>query len=358
MTDPVRVRQRLRGHWTPAGLARLTLTATVIALCAYVALPFVPSLAWSAALAVIAWPVHRRLRSLLGSADLAAVVGVLAVTLVVFGPVALMAPVLIDEAQRGIAVVRTIVAERPWTRIETAHPTLGRLLDWVARQVDLGAVLGRAGSLLTSIGTIALRWSLESVTQLALTAFFLFYFLRDAARLIDGLVARLPLATATSRRLLAEIGDTVVATLFGKVVVGLVQGMLGGLALWLLDVPGAWFWAVLMALLSIVPLLGPPLVWVPIAVALVLSGRTAEALGLFAWGALVVGFADNVLYPVVVGRYLRMHPVALLVAMIGGVVAFGAVGFVIGPVLLTAARVLVDDWRPRGGAGARPDPGG
>jgi predicted PurR-regulated permease PerM len=133
------------------------------------------------------------------------------------------------------------------------------------------------------------------------------------------------------------------------VLVGMVQGMLGGLMFWWLDLPGAWFWAIVMGLLSIVPVLGPPLVWVPAALVLLLHGEWGQASLLLVWGAAVVGLADNLLYPVVVGRYLRLHTVPLLVALIGGVVVFGGVGFFLGPVVLAVTVTMLEIWRARAG---------
>ncbi len=119
---------------------------------------------------------------------------------------------------------------------------------------------------------------------------------------------------------------------------------------WWLDLPAAWFWAIVMGLLSIIPLLGPPLVWLPAALFLLLDGQWGQAIIMVLWGAAVVGLADNVLYPVVVGRYLRLHTIPLLVALIGGVVVFGAVGFFLGPVVLAVTLALLEMWRKRAAA--------
>ena len=135
--------------------------------------------------------------------------------------------------------------------------------------------------------------------------------------------------------------------MYGKVLVAIVQGALGGLMFWWLDLPAPWFWAIVMGLLSIIPLLGPPLVWVPAALVLLLNGEWGQALLLLLWGAAVVGLADNLLYPIVVGRYLRLHTVPLLVALIGGVVVFGAVGFFLGPVVLAITLEMLQVWRTR-----------
>jgi predicted PurR-regulated permease PerM len=215
----------------------------------------------------------------------------------------------------------------------------------------------QAGTLLTLIGTFAVRLSLIGAVELALTTFFLFFFLRDQAALLASLRALLPLAPAETQRLLDVARDTIFATVYGKVLVGIVQGMLGGLMFWWLDLPAAWFWAIVMGVLSIIPLLGPPLVWMPAALLLLIAGHWGQALLLMGWGAAVVGLADNVLYPIVVGRYLRMHTVPLLVALIGGVIVFGAVGFFVGPVVLAVTLALLGIWQRREAAASEPTGG-
>lgn len=97
-------------------------------------------------------------------------------------------------------------------------------------------------------------------------------------------------------------------------------------------------------------LIGAPLVWIPAALLLALHGEWADAAMLVGWGALVVGLADNVLYPVVVGRHLRLHTTLLLIAMIGGLLLFGPTGFFLGPVLLAVTAAMLEIWRDRAGA--------
>jgi predicted PurR-regulated permease PerM len=131
------------------------------------------------------------------------------------------------------------------------------------------------------------------------------------------------------------------ATLKGTVLIGAAQGLLGGLALRVAGIEGAIFWGTIMAVLSIVPGIGGALVWVPAAIFLAASGAVWQAVGLALFCAFVVGSVDNVLRPVLVGRDTRMHELMIFFSTIGGLLLFGAMGFILGPIL---AALFVAVW--------------
>jgi predicted PurR-regulated permease PerM len=141
--------------------------------------------------------------------------------------------------------------------------------------------------------------------------------------------------------LLNQFATVVRATVKGNVVIALVQGFLGGLAFWVLDIRGALLWGSLMALLSLLPAIGAALVWAPVAIYLLATGSIFSAIGLTAWSVLVIGVVDNVLRPVLVGKETRMPDYLVLIATLGGLAAFGLNGFVIGPVI---AAMFLATW--------------
>jgi predicted PurR-regulated permease PerM len=126
-----------------------------------------------------------------------------------------------------------------------------------------------------------------------------------------------------------------------------VQGALGGLMFWWLGLPAPIVWGVVMAVLAILPMFGAALVWVPAAGFLAIEGDLDKALLLTAWGTLVVGLIDNLLYPVLVKGRLRMHTVPVFISVLGGLFAFGATGVVLGPLILAVAIALLEIWRRR-----------
>ena len=151
-------------------------------------------------------------------------------------------------------------------------------------------------------------------------------------------------------RLFGEVFDTVHATVYGTFAVAAVQGLLGGLMFWWLGLPEPLLWGVVMGLLAVVPVLGAFVIWIPAAIFLALEGSEVKAVLLTIWGLVVVGGIDNLLYPMLVGRRLKMHSIVAFVSIIGGLLVLGPSGLILGPVVFTVTRVLLEIWSGRNAA--------
>jgi predicted PurR-regulated permease PerM len=150
-----------------------------------------------------------------------------------------------------------------------------------------------------------------------------------------------------STELLNRIGDTIYATALGRFAVAAIQGVLAGLAFWVLGVPGIVLWAFTTAVLAMIPAFGAFLVWGPIAIYLGLSGHWGKAALLAIWGGLIVSTIDNFLYPILVGTRLRSHTATILISILGGIALFGITGVILGPVVFSVTATLLDFWRDR-----------
>jgi predicted PurR-regulated permease PerM len=172
-----------------------------------------------------------------------------------------------------------------------------------------------------------------------LMLYILFFFLRDGNRLVAMLIRVVPLEDARERQLLAKFAEVSRATIKGTLVVGIVQGAIGAVLFWALGIPAPVFWGTLMTMFSVLPAVGPGLIWLPAAVILLAMGQIVKGIILIAAGVLVIGLVDNVLRPILVGRDTQMPDYLVLLATLGGLGVFGVSGFVIGPVI--AAFFLV-----------------
>jgi predicted PurR-regulated permease PerM len=131
------------------------------------------------------------------------------------------------------------------------------------------------------------------------------------------------------------------ATLKGTILIGAAQGLLGGLAFWAVGIDGPIFWGTVMTVLSIIPGVGGALVLVPAAIVLGATGEVGRAIGLALFCALVVGSVDNLLRPRLVGKDTKMHELLIFFSTLGGLMFFGATGFILGPIL---AALFVTAW--------------
>jgi len=328
-------------------LALIAATAVGIYLCYLMTAPFFPALAWALALAVLFVPLHRWVLSKVRRPNLAAGICLVVVAIVVVVPVTLVTERIVGEAARGAETVKAMVDSGDWRRAFDAHPVIAPAGRWIEKQVDLPGLIQSVASWLTSTGAALVRGSVVQLVGVVLTFYMLFYFLRDWRAALDGVRALSPLSAADIGRLFDDVFDTVHATVYGTFVVAIVQGALGGLMFWWLGLPEPVLWGVVMGLLAVVPVLGAFIVWIPAAAYLALDGSIGKALILALWGAVVVGGIDNLLYPMLVGRRLKMHSVVAFVSIVGGMIVLGPSGLILGPVIFTVTRVLLGVWSRR-----------
>ena len=156
---------------------------------------------------------------------------------------------------------------------------------------------------------------------------------------VATLIRVLPLGDARVSQLLAKFSDVAIAMIKGTLVVGIVQGAIGGVLFWTLGIPAPVFWGTVMAMFSVLPAVGPGLVWAPAAIILFGLGEIVKGIVVIIVGVIVIGLVDNVLRPILVGRDTEMPDYLVLLATLGGLSVFGVSGFVIGPVI--AAFFLV-----------------
>ena len=234
-----------------------------------------------------------------------------------------------------------------WQELVERNPQLANVLTWINEHMDLGAEVQKV--ITAIVGDIATLFSgsVGAVVQLLITLFCLYYFFRDRGTALGELRSLVPLSETETDEVFARVADTIHATIYGTLLVALAQGALGGLMFWWLGLPSPVLWGVVMALLAVVPWLGAFIVWVPAAAFLALEGSWGKALLLAAWGTVVVGLIDNLLYPVLVGHRLRLHTLPVFLAIVGGLIVFGAAGVILGPVILAITDALVDVWRRR-----------
>lgn len=334
-------------------LALLTVTAVGIWLCYRLAAPFLPALAWALALAVIAEPGSCWLLRHVSRPGLAAGLSVLAVALLIIGPAFFIAYQVAQQAAEWSGGL----APEHFGRQLMENPHIGPSLEWLQQRFDLPAQVRKLGEAAAAMATGLLQASLGAVVQLFLTLFILFYLLRDRDAALAALRRMMPLNDDETDWLFARVAATVYASVYGHVIVALVQGALGGLMFWWLGLPAPLLWGVAMAIAAMVPVLGPFAIWGPAAVFLLADGNWVKALILTVWGILVVGLIDNILYPALVGDKLRLHTAPVFLSILGGLALFGASGLILGPVVLSVTLALLGVWRDRTRAGRTAEQG-
>ena len=240
-----------------------------------------------------------------------------------------------------------------WIQSQAAN--LERLRGWVERipfaeqlipegdelMGQLKEVEGRAGAFVWGALATATRGTLGFLLQLFILLYALFFFLVDGREILRKILYYIPLSAREEGQLLERFVSVSRATLKGSLLIGILQGGVAGLAFWVAGVPGSAFWGTMMVVLSIIPAVGAALIWIPAVIYLFMVGQTVPALGLLIWCGTVVSLLDNFLRPRLIGRDAKMSDLLIFLSTIGGIALFGAVGFIVGPIV---AALFVTVW--------------
>jgi predicted PurR-regulated permease PerM len=313
--------------------------------------PYAGAILWGTVLAIVFAPLNQHLRDRMRQRrGVAAAVTLAIIVVLVLFPVGMIVESLIDE---GTAVYHRIQSGEldvgAWFRqLYAALP--GWAVDLLNRfgltnletvQARLSGFLARGAQLIATQALNIGQNTLQFVVSLFVMLYLLFFLLRDSDLLSRRIRDAIPLHPERQRNLAGRFTTVIRATIKGNLVVALVQGALGWLIFLILGVEAPVLLGVLIALLSLLPAVGAPVVWLPVAIYLLATGHTWQAITLAVFGALVIGSVDNVLRPILVGKDTKLPDYLVLIATLGGLAVFGANGFVIGPVI---AALFVAVW--------------
>lgn len=272
-------------------------------LCYLLAAPFIAAIVGAFTLAVLFAPLDTLLRRRLRAPALSAAVTVVAVALIVVVPLLGLVGLLVDEASRSGAIIRSLSDSDTWTRAIEARPRLQPLVRVLTERLDIPELVKSGTSWLAGWSGAFVQGSLASAVSLMLMFYFFFYLLRDRGEIEASVEKMLPLSRAEFALLSRRVVDTISATVLGMATVAALQGVLGGLMFWWLGLPVPLLWGILMGLLAVVPFLGAFVIWAPAALILAIAGEYSSAVILALWGTIVVGLVDNVLYPVAIMHF-------------------------------------------------------
>jgi predicted PurR-regulated permease PerM len=324
----------------------------------WILLPFYGTILWGAIIALLFTPLYRwclpRLRR---RRTLAALLTLLIVVVMVIFPFALVTAALAQEAGTVYQRVQS-GAWNPAVYLQGLFDALPNWLtgllgslgftDFAALQRKLVVVLTQ-GSQLIAAQALSIGFdTFDFVARLFIMLYLAFFLIRDGDAVLRAVRRAIPLAPEHQRELAEKFVTVTRATVKGNLLVALIQGLLGGVAFWFLGVQSALLWAVLMAVLSLLPAVGAALVWAPVALYFFASGAIWQSVALTAYGVLVIGLVDNVLRPVLVGQETRMPDYLVMISTLGGLAVFGINGFVLGPVI---AALFIAVWHIYSAAG-------
>ena len=332
-----------------AGLTTLLIVlAIALYLCWQMVQPFVNVILWATVLAVVFYPLHRRIRERVVNPAGAAIVSTLLVVVLILLPATFITVAVVRELAGAADSLQAGVQK---LSDASTIPGLGWVLEKTRGYVTIDPVEARKflaerlqvwGAALAASTLVVVGGAVGAVVQMVLVVFTLFYMFRDGERIRHSVYDILPLQRIQMHDIGSRTRDVIAATIYGVLAISAIQGTLGFLIFWILGIPSQLLWGVVMFFLSMIPMAGAFLVWVPAAIYLALTGAYLKAAILVGWGVLVISSIDNFLSPRLVGRRARLHELLIFFSVLGGLEVFGILGLVLGPVVVAITLALIE----------------
>lgn len=317
--------------------------------------PFFSALLWSAVLSYWLYPLYSRVVKLTRNRrSLSALVMSLGVTVGLILPLAYLSFLIGKELARTYLQVVSLLQEGPGLMEQwRVHPLVAALLNQIQEfqrmtGTDLRSVLvdnlAELGSALVEQLTQVARNVLLGVSELGIILLSTFYFFRDGKGIVEWIQDFLPLGETRQQLLARRFDEVVKGAVIGNTFVAALEGIVGGLTFWLIDMPAPLLWGAVMGILAYLPLVGAAFVWLPVAVVLFIQGSYGSASVLCVAGV-VIAILDYVVRTVVVGEASKLHTLLTFFGVLGGIQFFGLVGIVAGPLVVAITFALLESYR-------------
>ncbi len=313
----------------------------------YLIKPFFYPIFWAAIIAGIFYPVFKWIKSKIKYANLSSLVTIVIVLVIIIIPVALLSSLILKEslsiytslANNQGPIVSTVKNVISWVQ---NNPITDKLnIDEQQVTAKLTEVAKTITDLIFTAAKNLTQNSLTFLIMFVIMIYALFFFLKDGEKMLKKLAHISPLGETHEEIMYKKFTSTVRAVLKGTLIVGAIQGFLGGVLFYITGVEGALVLGIIMMLFSIVPGFGSYVVWLPAAITMFILGNIWQGVLIVIIGALVISTIDNFLRPVLVGKDTQMHPLLILFSTLGGLILFGVSGFVIGPIIVA---LLLSLW--------------
>ena len=334
-------------------VALLAVLVAALYVCWLMFQPFLNVLLWAGVLAVVFYPMHRRILERTKKPSLAAAGSTLLVILLILLPITFVTVAVVRELSAAAAAFQA--SDHTWSNSMPSWAVW--LLDRAEQYADIDREAARKfladrmqtwGAALAASTLVVVGGAVGAVAQMLVVVFTLFYFFRDGERIRLAAYEMVPLQRVQWQDIITRTRDVIGAAVYGVLAISAIQGFLGTFIFWSLGLPSPIMWGVVMFFLSMIPMAGAFLVWVPAAAYLALTGAFVKAGVLVVWGLVVIGGIDNVLSPRLVGRRARLHELLIFFSVLGGLQVFGVLGLVLGPVVVAMTLALIEMARQAG----------
>lgn len=306
-------------------------------------IPFFAPICWAAVFVIIFFPLYERLLTRVKSKGLSSLIVCLFVIILIIGPVTYLFGALVTEAVNAVTKVNAMIKsgelqemlaiDLPWW--ETLKQKLSGYYD--LSKINIDQVVKQSIESITGVLLNQTSWLITNTTRLVfyfiLMVFTMYYFFKDGELIIHKLKRLMPLTPNQVNATFVQLKEVIQATMYGGVVVALIQGALGGIMFAIMGIPSPVFWGAVMAFLSIIPFLGAFVIYIPAGIILIIGGSYIKGIIIIIIGSVIISQIDNVIRPFLISGRTSIHPLMLFFTLLGGVYIFGLLGVVLGPLI-------------------------
>ena len=297
---------------------------------------YVITIIYGCVLSYIFYPVYKKIMFLVRNNNIASLLTTLVVLVIIIVPLLFVANTLINESlevfqkvkEMNINIFDDNVKEYLGENIDLNEQLKGMLND-----LSL-SVAKSTSDIIISLPGKALR--------VFVMLFIMFYLFKEGNFVVQKVMSHIPLKISHQHNITKKFSNVIYASLYGIVVTAFLQGLLAGIGFWVFDVPSPILWGAIMVILSMIPFVGAWVIWLPTALYKIFAGDVFNGVGLLIYGVLIVSTIDNIVRPKIVGSKAKIHPVVVLLGVLGGLEVFGLLGIVIGPLILAILGVFVE----------------
>lgn len=328
------------------------IAAAIFYLFYQIIIPFFVPIAWASVLVIIFYPLQTRIQRYVKRRNLRALLMCVLIIVLIIGPITYLFVAVVYQAAGAVARVNELYNSgelKEWLDFDL--PVWQSARDMLSQYYDISQIkfdeiakdaINKVSGVLLNQTTWLIANGTKAVFYFSLMIFAMFYFFRDGERLVAKIRRLLPLTPAQIEAAFKELRDVIQATMYGGVVIALLQGVLGGLLFVIMGIPSPVFWGAVMAFLALIPLVGAFIVYVPAGIILILTGATAKGIIVLLVGTFVISQTDNIFRPLLISGKTSLHPLLLFFTILGGIAMFGLLGLVVGPMVAAGFTILLN----------------
>ncbi len=303
----------------------------LIILSYFIIKPFITALLISAVLAYLFYPLYKKLKNLTKNEVISSLITTIIIIIIILIPLAL---ILNSIGKEAITLSKSSTAEKIKTQATKilADPTYGEITS----QAVIATINYIKQKTTTAIAGLPSR-----ILSLLISGFALFYFFIIGESLLASIKSILPLEK--KEHLIKHIGDTTYAIVYGMLITAIIQFIIAATAFTILKIESALILAFIIGILGLIPMLGPIIVWLPLAIIIYLNGNPTQAIWIIITG-IILSSSEHIIRAKIIGDKAKLHPITILLGVLGGLQLFGFIGLIIGPIILSSLFIIINEY--------------